>query len=365
MYMRKFNFGEVKMLVKNLDTPALIVDEKILQQNIEAMNKILKGTQLKLRPHYKSHKCAAFAKIQVKNGAKGMTCAKLSEAADLVDCGIEDILIANQITDLKKIRRLASLAGDCRLTICVDNALNIKAISKAAKEAGTVIYCLVEYEIGMERCGVNTKEEVLNLAREIEKSDNLVFDGIQAYAGHVSHIVDEGERKKLTEENDKKIKNLLKYLKQNSINVNTVSGGSTGTASIKASLKMYNELQAGSYLFMDSTYSELKLPFENSLFLLTSVISAKGSFAVVDAGVKTCGVDQGMPKLADNCAEKIVASEEHFQLHGLKNKLNVGDKIKLIPAHCCSTVNLFDKIYLVENGKVKDRLLITARGMGK
>ena len=115
------------MKIERLETPALIVDAKILNENIMAMNEMLKDSKLSLRPHYKSHKCAMIAHLQIKNGAKGMTCAKLSEAIDLADCGIEDILIANQITEEKKIRRLADLAGDCHLTVCVDNKENLSA----------------------------------------------------------------------------------------------------------------------------------------------------------------------------------------------------------------------------------------------
>ena len=279
------------MNINNLSTPALILDEKTFKENMDAMSELLKDSGLLLRPHYKSHKCASIAHLQIKNGAKGMTCAKLSEAEDLVDCGIEDILIANQITDDKKIRRIADLAGDCRLTVCVDDKENIKKLSKACINTGNTLHCLIEYEIGMERCGVTEKEEVLELAREIEKSENLVFDGIQAYAGHISHMVDFEEREKLTKANFEKITNLVKYLEENGINVNIVSGGSTGTAKIKAGSGVYNELQAGSYLFMDYTYKDLELPFKNSLFVLSSVVSKREGLTVVDAGVKTCGVD--------------------------------------------------------------------------
>ena len=352
------------MNINNIETPALIVDKKILLENMRAMNDLVAETNLKLRPHYKSHKCSDLAQLQIANGAKGMTCAKLSEAIDLCDCGIEDILIANQITDSKKIRRLADLAGSCRLTVCVDDKNNVKELSKNAKNSGTTIHCLVEFEIGMKRCGVDTKEEVLELIREIEKSDNLVFDGIQAYAGHASHMVDMEERKTVTYSNFEKLKELLDFLKQNDVRVNVVSGGSTGTAKLKVD-SVYNELQAGSYLFMDYTYAELDLPFKNSLFVLSTVVSRKGDLTVVDAGVKTCSVDQGMPGICDNAVKEIVASEEHFQLHGLSKPLNIGDKLKLIPGHCCSTVNLHDKIYLIEDDKVVGRLLITARGIGK
>ena len=353
------------MKIECLETPALIVDAKILEENIMAMDEILKESTLSLRPHYKSHKCASLAHLQIKNGAKGMTCAKLSEAIDLADCGIEDILIANQITEPRKIRRLADLAGCCRLTVCVDNIANIKELAVASRNAGTVIRCLIEYEIGMKRCGVTSKEEVLELVKEINKYESLVFDGIQAYAGHISHMENFEERKSSTEENFAKLKNLISYLKENGIEVNTVSGGSTGTAAIKARERIYTELQAGSYLFMDSTYKELKLPFKNSLFVLTTVVSKKDGLTVVDAGVKTCGVDQGMPEVLNNEAEEIVASEEHFQLHGLKNTVELGDKMMLVPGHCCSTVNLHDRIYLVRDGKVVDRIQITARGYGK
>lgn len=353
------------MDVNRIETPALIVDAKILKQNMDAMKKLLEGSSLGLRPHYKSHKCAELARLQIKNGAKGMTCAKLSEAVDLAECGIEDILIANQITEPKKIRRLADLAGDCRLTVCVDDKENIKALSDAAKVSGTVIHCLVEYEIGMNRCGVTTKEEVLALAKEIESADNLCFDGIQAYAGHISHMENCEKRKSMTEENLKKIRELLEFLKENNIKSGVLSGGSTGTAEIKAQEGLYTELQAGSYLFMDSTYRDLNLPFKNSLFVLTTVVSNREGLTVVDAGVKTCGVDQGMPAIVDNEACEIVASEEHFQLHGLKNPVKTGDKIMLIPGHCCSTVNLHDRIYIVDNGKVINRICITARGYGK
>ena len=157
----------------------------------------------------------------------------------------------------------------------------------------------------------------------------------------------------------------MAYLEENGIRVKTVSGGSTGTAQIKAAEGLYTELQAGSYLFMDSTYRTLSLPFENSLFLLTTVVSQRNGLTVVDAGVKTCGIDQGMPALAEGHAEHIVASEEHFQIHGYSAEKAVGDKLRLIPGHCCSTMNLHDKLYLVDGEKVVDRIPITARKIGR
>lgn len=353
------------MKLSGLSTPALVVDVNILKANAEAMKNILEGRDLKLRPHYKSHKCAALARWQLENGAMGMTCAKLSEAQDLCDMGVEDILIANQVVDPAKIRALADLANNCRLTVCVDTAENVAALSAAAKAAGSVIHCLVEFEIGMARCGVTEEEAVLALARQIENSENLVFDGIQAYAGHISHVEDPALRQEMTAANYEKLRKLLTFLQENGVAVTTVSGGSTGTSQIKAAEGLYTELQAGSYLFMDAVYRNLGLPFENALFLLTTVVSRREGLTVVDAGVKTCGVDQGMPVPSAGAVKEIVASEEHFQLHGYTENPAVGEKIFLIPGHCCSTVNLHDKIYLVDGDTVVGRMAVTARGIGR
>lgn len=353
------------MRLEGLQTPALIVDKKIFDQNMQRMKNLVAGTGIALRPHFKSHKSAAIARMQIANGAKGMTCAKLSEAEDLADAGIEDILIANQVVEPQKIARLAYLAKHCRLTVCVDHEKNIDDLDKAAALAGSTVYTYIEFEIGMERCGVADPEEVLRLAKLIAGKENLEFAGIQAYAGHLSHMEDGKQRETITLRNHEKLRALLKLLEENGIPAKEVSGASTGTVHYKVRENLYTELQTGSYLFMDAVYGKLGLPFENSLFLLTTVVSKQGNITVVDAGVKTCGVDQGMPGVVGATAEKTVDSEEHFQLHGLSKEVQVGDKLLLIPGHCCSTVNLHDRIYMIEDGKVVDRIPVTARFCGK
>ncbi len=353
------------MYIHDLETPALILDKPTFLENMQAMNDLLADSQLRLRPHYKSHKCAELAHMQVAAGAVGMTCAKLSEAKDLCDSGIEDILIANQIVQPQKIREAADLAAKCRLTVCVDDEQNIDALDAAARAAGSVIHCLVEFDIGMNRCGVDEKEQFLVLARHILTKSNLTFEGIQAYAGHISHIEDEAVRREMTHENYRKLKELIAHLQENGIPALTVSGGSTGTSRIKAGEDLYTELQAGSYLFMDATYGQLGLPFRNSLFLLTTVVSAREDVTIVDAGVKTCGVDQGLPRPCGFTARETLDNEEHFKFYGTSVTHRVGDLIRLIPAHCCSTVNLHDRIYVVEGEKVIGRLMITGRGFGK
>ena len=159
-----------------------------------------------------------------------------------------------------------------------------------------------------------------------------------------------------------KLRELIAYLSSMGFAPETVSGGSTGTAQIKAQAGLYTELQAGSYLFMDATYRDLALPFENSLFVLATVVSTNDRMAVVDAGVKSCGVDQGMPVPVGFTVDHVVASEEHFQLHAPSKHLKIGDKVLLIPGHCCSTVNLHNEIFLVEDERVIDRIPVTSRG---
>ncbi len=365
------------MKLDQIETPALVVDEKAFKANLVSMQKLLEGRTLKLRPHYKSNKCAAIAHMQMACGAIGITCAKLSEAEDLADSGIEDILIANQIVDPDKIVRAALLAKKCRLTVCVDSAENARALSAAAISAGADIRCYVEYDIGMRRCGVETEEEFLELAGLVESLPCLEFAGIQAYAGHVSHMASEAERRSYTEANRRKILHLKEELEAKGFRDLAVSGGSTGTSIIKAEEGLYTELQAGSYIFLAATYGGLeKLPFVNSLYVLATVVSRREGVVILDAGVKSMGMDQGDPRILTmdgrTVTGRIEVNEEHLKLYdpaveggpvGLE--LEPGERVLIIPGHCCSTINLYDKLYMFSDGQVTDRLQITARGCSR
>jgi len=354
------------MQLLQLDTPALFADETVMNRNFRSMAELLKGKKLKLRPHFKSNKCTVIAHRQIEEGAVGITCAKLSEAEDLCDSGIGDILIANQIVDPSKITRLMLLAKKCHMTVCVDEEENARCLSKAAADAGVILYCLAEYEIGMERCGVTDADAYVRLAKLICGLPNLEYQGIQAYAGHVSHMEKQAEREKHTKENGEKIRSLIGKLEKEGIHVKTVSGGSTGTSVLKAEEGLYTELQAGSYFFMDSTYNKLDIPFENSLFLLATVVSRRPGLTILDAGVKSIGVDQNDPEIfrmdGTRVEARVETNEEHMKLFDPSEELEIGEKVKIIPGHCCSTVNLHEKIYLVRDGAVVDRLPVTARG---
>lgn len=352
------------MELGQIQTPALVLDLDVLEANQKRMDAIVSGARAKLRPHYKSHKCTAIAKMQMQAGAKGITCAKLGEAKDLAEAGIEDILIANQITDKGKIAAAASLAGCCRLSVAVDQRDNILDLEAAAAYHGTVIHCLAEYEIGMARCGVDTPEEAYRLARTVMDCPHLVFEGIQAYAGHLSHEPSKAVRAETARSIEDRLRELKAYLESRGCPVGEISGCSTASAADHAFQdSVYTEFQAGSYLFMDAAYRGLKdLPFQNSLFVLTSVMSRRGSRVVMDAGAKVVSSDQAPPLLRDFGSCPVILSEEHSQADILTGAPEIGQKLMLVPGHCCTCVNLYDAVYWIRGNKVEDKVPITSRG---
>ncbi len=349
------------MKVSQLETPALVLDIEAFEENLRVMGEILAGTNLKMRPHYKSNKCIEVVKRQLAAGAKGITCAKLSEAEDLAAAGVGDILIANQIVQPSKIARLAHLAKGSKITVCVDSEKNIKDIAAAAKSAGSTIYCYVEYDVGMNRCGVFSFEEACALARLIEESENLVFAGIQAYAGQVAHSSAK-RREEQVEANQKTLAALLDYLNMRGYPAGELSGGSTGTAALKAKAGIYTELQAGSFVFMDTSYGALDLPFQNALFVMSTVISKNAHSVIMDAGLKTLGSDQSPARVMEYPEKEIKMSEEHIAISSEGVEAEAGDMVTVIPGHCCTTVNLYDKMYVRKGEDIIDRWVITSRG---
>lgn len=353
------------MKLSQLETPALYLDLDAFDRNQKKMVDRLKECNLDMFPHYKSTKCTTIAHMQIAAGAKGISCAKTDEAWDLAHSGVENILIANQVTALEKISRVANLAGCCNLTVCVDDEKNIEELSAAASLHGTIINCLVECNIGANRCGVNSKEEALNLAKKIIESPGLKFDGIQAYAGQISHQVDYSIREKVSAEVEDYLKNVIAYLKENQIPVNRVSGVSTGSVQFRNADTVYTEVQVGSYAFMDASYGKLGLEYENSLFVLSTVMKVNKDFVILDTGRKSVSVDQAMPQIPDCNCEEIKVSEEHTKLPASALKAKAGDKISIIPGHCCTTMNLHEYIYFVRGDKVVDRVEITSRGRSR
>jgi len=354
------------MKVNKIPTPALVLDMDAFEQNRKTLKQLLANTNVSFRPHYKTYKCTTIAHMQINDGAKGITCAKLGEAEDLVHAGINDVLIANQIVEPVKIARAAYLATCCKLTLCVDNIDNIRALERAAAAQDAIIHVYVEYNIGMNRCGVDTPEEFISLAEEVIKCPHLEFDGIQAYAGQLSHEEDYTERiKKSRELEEKRLIELLDALKKRNIHVKEVSGVSTGTVELHKEKSVYTEVQVGSYVFMDAAYKKLNIAFVNSLFVLSTVVSISEDVFVTDAGRKAISDDQASPIVLRYPDAPVLCSEEHSTIlkKGIDTRdLKIGDKLLMIPGHCCTTINLHDYIYFVRKGEVIDRVPVTSRG---
>ncbi len=351
------------MKLSQLETPCLVLDLDMMEKNMDKMESLLGAGGPALRPHYKSHKSTWIAQRQIARGAKGITCAKLEEACDLAEAGIRDILIANQITDPAKMARAAALGKACRLTVCVDSAANIREWEAVCAALGATLHLYVEYDIGMDRCGARTKEQVRDLIFVIRLCPHLIWDGIQAYAGNLAHEEDTDARREGSEDVEKKLRELIGYLKGFWLEPAEISGVSTGTVSFHCRDTVYTEVQCGSYLFMDEAYEAVGAPFSHALFVLASVISLpREGLIVTDAGLKTVSVDQRPPRFERFPELPVGMSEEHVQVEVPGHDLKINDRLKLIPSHCCTTVNLHDFYVLVRGDEVVGKIPVTGRG---
>jgi 3-hydroxy-D-aspartate aldolase len=361
----------IGMPLSEVDTPSLILELDAFERNLDRMDASLAGKPIKIRPHAKSHKCPEIALRQIKRGAVGVCCQKVSEAEAMVDGGVPDVLIANEVVGAPKLKRLAALAKRARIAVCADDEGNVAELDDAARAAGVKLDVLVEVNVGANRCGVEPGEPALRLAQAISRLKNLRFAGLQAYQGAAQHLRKVEERRAAIEKACALVRETTELLEDARIACERVTGAGTGTYLFEAVSGVYHELQAGSYIFMDVDYSknewtESGIPrFEHSLYVWTTVMSRPApERAVVDAGLKASSVDSGMPRVAEVAgAEYVKISDEHGVLRlddGVR--LAVGNKLKLIPGHCDPTVNLYDNFVCVRGGRVEALWPITARG---
>ena len=362
----------VGMPLADVDTPALLLDLDAFERNLDTLNRTLKGAAVRVRPHAKSHKCAHIALAQVARGAVGVCCQKVSEAEALVRGGVQDVLIANEVVGAAKLTRLAELARDARMGVCVDDLDTIEDLDQAAARAATRLDVYVEVDVGAGRCGVAPGEPALRLAQAIVRASSLRFGGLHAYHGAAQHRRTPQERRAAIGEAVGKVRMTIELLKANGIEVPIVTGAGTGTYLLEAGSGVYNEIQPGSYVFMDADYGrnlgEDGLPlheFEQSLFILATVMSHPvPERAVVDVGLKAHSVDSGMPSVVGvPGAEYLKASDEHgvIALRGT-GRVGLGQKIRLIPGHCDPTVNLYDWLVCYRGDRVEAIWPISARG---
>jgi len=363
------------MAEADIQTPCLILDLDALERNIKKMGDYAAAHGMRHRVHGKMHKSVDVAKLQESlGGACGVCCQKVSEAEVFARGGIWDVLVSNQVRDPQKIDRLARipLLG-ARAICCVDDLSNIADLSAAATRHGTVIECLVEIDCGAGRCGVTTTPEVVALARAIDAAEGLKFAGIQAYQGAMQHLDHYEDRKAKIAVAVAMVKDAVDTLAAEGIACDIVGGGGTGSYYFESTSGVYNELQCGSYAFMDADYGRIldengnridRGEWENALFILTSVMShAKADKAIVDAGLKAQSVDSGLPVIyGRDDVEYVKCSDEHGVVADPKGVLAINEKLRLVPGHCDPTCNVHDWYVGVRGGKVEVVWPISARG---
>lgn len=359
----------------DIQTPCLVLDLDALERNIVKMGDYAKAHGMRHRVHGKMHKSVDVALLQEKlGGSIGVCCQKVSEAEVFARGGIKDVLVSNQVCAPRKIERLVQIPKlGARTIVCVDDMNNIADLSAAAVKHGTEIECIVEIDCGAGRCGVTSTPEVVALATAIDAAENLKFSGIQAYQGAMQHLDSYEERKGKTQIAIDMVADAVSALKDKGLECDIVGGGGTGSYYFESNSNVYNELQCGSYAFMDADYGRIldnegnridKGEWENALFILTSVMShAKADKAIVDAGLKVQSVDSGLPTIyGRDDVEYVKCSDEHGVVADPKGVLKINDKLKLVPGHCDPTCNVHDWYVGVRNGKVEVVWPVSARG---
>ncbi len=364
--------ASIGMRLDEVDTPALIVELDAFEHNLRALMDAVRASGVRVRPHAKTHKCPDIARQQIALGAVGVCCQKVSEAEALVDGGIDDVLITNEIVGDPKVERLAALARRARIGVCVDHPLQVEQLARAAAALQAEVDVYVELDVGQERCGVADANDVMALVAQVQSHPPLRFAGLQAYHGRAQHLREPSERERAIAHAQKVVTDCLKEFAVAGIGVPRITGAGTGTYPLEAASGVWNELQPGSYIFMDADYGRNRLEpaaprFRNSLHVLSTVISDAGGRLILDAGLKAFSVDSGLPQAPDAPGWQFAkASDEHGVLTPASAApalpITVGTKLRLIPGHCDPTVNLHDWFVGMRGGVVETLWPITARG---
>lgn len=374
--------------VSEIETPALVVDLGIMESNMDKMMQFLKdsGAGVGIRPHAKTHKIPEIAKMQLERGALDICCAKLGEAEAMVEGGVTNIFIANQTIGEKKLRRLVALSKKCDLKVAVDTKENLLDISRISAAQGGRVGIVVEVDSGNHRCGVRTHAGAIELAKLASTLPGVYYAGLMGYEGHAVFMPSLEERQAVAEKAYDVLLGYRDAVKEaTGLDSGIVSAAGSGTYMFGGKRKGLTDIEAGSYIFMDARYGGTAgVDFRNSLAVLATIIShPEPDLYICDAGIKSMTEEFGLVATLPSYGLKVVhMSEEHVSLRSTTEPvalpglvdldakygktapkpLKVGDKILLIPSHCCTTVNLHDVMYAIRDGKVEDVWRVTGRG---
>jgi D-serine deaminase-like pyridoxal phosphate-dependent protein len=353
-----------------IETPALILDLDAFEANLDAMAAAVAAAGLRLRPHAKSHKCPAIAQAQIARGAVGICCQKTDEALAFVAAGIRDVLLTNEVVEARKLARLAAAAREARLGLLFDNVAAAQAAGAAAAAAGTMLDAYVEIDVGAGRCGV-APDRAGELAAAIAALPGLRFAGLHCYHGAAQHLREPAEREAAIAAARERVLAARHDVECVGLEAAIVTGAGTGTWPLELASRVWNELQPGSYVFMDADYGRNQpgtrdLRFRHSLFVLAGVMSVPSpERAVCDAGLKAFAFDSGLPLVHGREGLAYAkASDEHgvLAIAAGAPPPALGERVWLIPGHCDPTVNLYDWIVGVRRARVECVWPVSARG---
>jgi len=348
-----------------IPTPALVLNLAAMERNIQRMASFFADGPCRLRPHFKAHKTPEIARRQLAAGScTGLTCATVAEA-EIAAPFCNDILIANEIIGADRCARVAAMAKDIDIKIAVDSPEGLNEIAAAATAAGATVGVLVDVDVGLPRCGVAPGGPALALARKVADTPGVELRGVMGYEGHAVGIEDRQRRTAAALEAMERLISTAETIRGAGLPCQIISAGGTGTYDITGRVQGVTEVQAGSYVLMDTAYAKLDIPFEQAFAVLGTVISRpRPPLCVADSGHKACTQDHGNPAVRDvDGASVLFLSDEHATISIPRTaQLKVGDRLQLWPSHIDPTINLHDVFFVLEDEKVVDVWPIAARG---
>lgn len=342
---------------QDIDTPALLVDLDGMESNLKQLAGFLRPTPCRLRPHFKNHRVLSLASRQLDAGAMGMTCARLGQAEALIHHGIKNILIANEIVGESSIKSLVDLSQRADVIVALDNEKVATDMARLSRNKNAQLNVLVDIDVGLKRCGVKTSEAALRLAKAaMEKG--LRFRGLMGYEGHLQAMPPGAEKERVVKAAMQLFLDSKRLIEREGIQVETMSCGGTGTYSNVSGLPGVTEIQAGSYLLMDTAYIPFAPEFKLTLSVLVTVISKTlGERVVVDAGIKALSGERGMPSIKSMKGARLAALHaEHgiVEIQDPSVSLEVGDKTEIWVHYHDGTIHLHDRLYGMRDEEVEE-----------
>lgn len=346
------------MYINQLETPAAVVELDKLEANIARFQRYLDEHGIANRPHIKTHKIPEIAHMQLKAGAVGITCQKIGEAEVMAQAGIGDIFLPYNIIGERKLERLMRLAHRVNLSMTADSEFTLRGLAAAAQREGLELETLVEFDSGLGRCGVQTPQEAADLARLIARSPGLRFGGLMTYPSN--------------QNTDPFVAAARSLLAGDGLVIERVSGGSTPGMWQAHTHPEVNEHRAGMYIYGDRyTIKNGAMKLEECSFkVITTVVSRPtADRGILDGGSKTFSSDllglEGYGLILEYPEAVIYGQSEehgHVDFSQCARKPEIGERVTVVPNHCCVVSNLFNQVAGVRDGKVEVIWPVAARG---